>query len=469
MAEPLWRRSATELAGLVAEGDVSAREVVDAHLDRIDEVDGWLNALVLVDADGARTAADGVDRARAAGEALGPLAGVPFTVKDGLDLAGHPTTYGITAFADNVAPVDDPTIGRLRAAGAIPIGKTNQPEMAMRLATDNALFGLTRNPWHPDRTASGSSGGEGSAIASGMAPMGVGTDLGGSVRNPAYACGIAATKTSLGRLPVHGATPVAADPLLGRQWMAVAGPMARNVADLAAMLRVTVGRHPRDPRTVDVPYDGGGFARRAAVPTDLPGGPIHPDAREAVRRAGEALAAAGWDVVDAKPPEMERCYDLWGRLLGEDFPATLTALDEVMTDDGTHLMRSSIEFWPAGEVAPQMVHAERLGLARKWALFLDEFPVLVLPTWYQPPFAHGHDVVDDPDAVRALYDGVFTPITPANLLGLPATQVPAGCNDDGVPLGVQFMADRHREDRTLAAAAVVEAAHPPITPIDPVT
>ena len=468
MTDPLWQRTGTELVALMASVDVSAREVIEAHLERIDEVNGWLNAAVLVAADEARAAADATDRARAAGETLGPLAGVPFTVKDGLDLAGHPTTYGIPAFAGNVAPVDDPTIGRLRSAGAIPIAKTNQPEMAMRLATDNPLFGLTRNPWHPDRTASGSSGGDASAIASGMTPMGVGSDLGGSVRNPAYACGIAATKTSLGRLPVHGTSPRASEALLGRQLMAVAGPMARSVADLEAMLRVTVGRHPRDPRSVDVPHDGSSFVRRAAVPTDLPGGPIHPDAREAVRRAGEALAADGWEVVDATPPEMERCYDVWGRLLGEDFPMTMEALSAVISDDGAHLIRSSMVFWPAGEVAPQEVHVERHRLARQWALFLDEFPVLVLPTWYQPPFGHHDDLSDDLTVVRALYDSVFTPITPANVLGLPATQIPVGCNADGVPLGVQFMADRHREDRTLAAAAVVEAAHPPITPIDPV-
>ena len=179
-------------------------------------------------------------------------------------------------------------------------------------------------------------------------------------------------------------------------------------------------------------------------------------------------AADGWEVVDATPPEMERCYDLWGRLVGEDFPSTLAALGDVMSPDGAHLLRSSIDFWPAGEVAPQEVHAERMRLGRQWAMFLDEHPVLVLPTWYQPPFAHHGDVSDDPTVVRALYDAVFTLITPANMLGLPATQVPVGCNDDGVPLGVQFMADRHREDRTLVAAAVAEAAHPPITPIDPV-
>lgn len=468
MTDVLWKRTGTELAGLIASGDVSARQVVDDHLARIDEVNGWLNAIVLVVSDEARAAADAADRAIAAGVNVGPLHGVPFTVKDSLDLAGHPTTSGVPAHAGAVAPMDDPTIGRLRAAGAIPIAKTNLPEMGLRLATDNPLFGLTRNPWHPDRTAGGSSGGEASAIASGMTPMGVGTDLGGSVRNPAYCCGIASTKTSLGRLPVHGTTTMSSDPMGARQLMAVAGPMARSVADLEVMLGATVGRHPRDPRTVDVAYRGGPFVRRAAVPTDLPGGPVHADARQAVRRAADALADDGWEIVDITPPEMERCLEVWGHLLSLDFPTTLDAAGRFLSTDGTHLVRATIDFWPADAMTQQTCHTERFRLARDWTLFLDEYPVLVLPTWYYPPFAHHDDLSDDPATLRALYDGVFAPITPANLLGLPATQIPVGCNADGVPLGVQFMADRHREDRTLAAAAVVEAAHPPITPVDPV-
>ena len=463
----LWNRAGLELAAMIADGEVSSREVVDAHLERIHEVNGRLNAAVLLLEDSARSAADAADRVTSAGLPTGPFHGVPMTVKDGLDLAGHATTYGVEAFAHGIATLDDPGIGRLMAAGAIPIAKTNLPEMGMRLATDNPLFGLTRNPWHPDRTAGGSSGGEASAIASGMSPMGMGTDLGGSVRNPAYCCGIAATKTSLGRLPVAGSSPNAADPMVARQLMAVAGPMARSVADLEAMLRVTIGRHPRDPRTVDVAYDGTPVARRAAVPTDLPGGPVHPDARLAVQRAADALADAGWEVVDALPPEIERCYEVWGHLLGHDFPATLIGLDDVMSDAGSHLMRASMAFWPASGMASQVVHTERFRLARAWACFLDDHPVVVLPTWYQPPFDHHADLSEDPVAIRDLYDGVFTPIVPANLLGLPATQIPVGLNDGGRPLGVQFVADRHREDLTLAAATVVEATHPPITPIDP--
>jgi len=457
-----------DLAAMIASGLVSSREVIDAHLDRIDEVNGWLNAVVRVLADEARSAADAADLALASGAAVGPLHGVPFTVKDGLDLAGHPTSQGVESFADGIATLDDPCIGRLKAAGAIPIAKTNLPEMGLRLATDNPLFGLTRNPWHPDRTAGGSSGGEASAIASGMSPMGMGTDLGGSVRNPAYCCGIAATKTSLGRLPVCGSSPYAADPMVARQLMAVAGPMARSVADLEAMLRVTIGRHPRDPRTVDVAYDGVPVAKRVAIPTDLPGGLVHTDARRAVQRAADALADAGWEVVDTIPPELERCYEVWGHLLGHDFPATLAGLDDVISDAGRHLMLASMDFWPASGMASQVAHTERFRLARAWAGFFVEYPVVVLPTWYQPPFDHHDDLADDRVVLRTFYDGVFTPIVPANLLGLPATQIPVGLGSDGTPLGVQFMADRHREDLTLVAAAIVEEAFPPLAPIDPV-
>ena len=469
MGDELWQRTGVEMASMIATGEVSSREVVDAHLDRIHEVNGWLNAAVLVLADEARVAADAADRALADGEEVGRLHGVPFTVKDGLDLAGQPTTYGVEAFADGIAALDDPTIGRLRTAGAIPIAKTNLPAMGMRIATDNSLFGLTRNPWHPERTAGGSSGGEASAIAAGMAPMGMGTDLGGSVLNPAYCCGIAATKTSLGRLPVSGSSPNAADPMVARQLMSVAGPMARSVADLEAMLRITIGRHRRDPRTVNVPYDGAPAARRVAIPTDLPGGPVHPDAHRAAQRAADAMADAGWEVVDALPPEIERCYEVWGHLLGHDFPATLTGLDNVISDADSHLMRASMDFWPASGMTPQIAHTERFRLARAWAEFLAEYPVVVLPTWYQAPFDHHADLADDRLVLRALFDGVFTPIVPANLLGLPATQIPVGLGSDGTPLGVQCMADRHREDLTLVAAAIVEQAFPPLTPIQPAT
>ena len=190
MVEDLWKRTANDLAQMIAAGEASSLEVVDAHLDRIGEVNGWLNAVTRILAEEARTAAIDADAAVAAGEELGPLHGVPCTVKENVDVSGTATTQGLPAFAELIAPTDAPLVERLRGAGAIPIGRTNLPELGLRVSTDNPLHGLTRNPWHPDRTAGGSSGGEGSAIASGMSPLGLGNDIGGSVRNPAFCCGI---------------------------------------------------------------------------------------------------------------------------------------------------------------------------------------------------------------------------------------------------------------------------------------
>src|SRR3954469_1574894 len=191
MTEELWRRGAVELAGMIAEGSVSAREVVDAHLERIEAVNPHLNAITVVLAEQARAAADAADRAEGA---RGPLHGVPFTVKENIDLAGTPTTQGLVALAEAVSPVAAPQVERLRAAGAIPIGRTNLPDLGLRVHTDCSLRGLTRNPWHAGVTAGGSSGGEGAALASGMSPLGLGNDVGGSLRNPAHCCGIASIK-----------------------------------------------------------------------------------------------------------------------------------------------------------------------------------------------------------------------------------------------------------------------------------
>lgn len=464
----LWQWTGTGLAALIAASEVSSREVVDAHLDRIEAVNPHLNAVVHVMAGEARASADAADAAVAAGDPLGPLHGVPFTVKDNLDVAGAPTTAGLVRFADSMAVRDDPITERLRVAGGIPLGKTNLPELAMRLATDNPLFGLTRNPWHPDCTAGGSSGGDASAVAAGMTPLGVGTDLGGSVRNPAYCCGIATTKTSLGRLPTAGSSPSAALPYLGRQLMAVAGPMARSVADLEAMLRATIGRHPRDPRSVDAPFDGPPVARRVAFCAEVPGGPTHPDQVAAVHAAAAALDAVGWEVVEVLPPEMEQCYKVWGHVLATDIPRTLDDYTGTISDEGAHLLRHSANRWTDAAMPPQVAQQERYRLGRLWAEFLDEHPVLLLPTWCSRPFCHDDDLTDDLTALDDLYDGVFRPITPANLLGLPSTQVPAGVAD-GLPLGVQCYADLHREDLTLAAAGDIEAALGTITPIDPAT
>ena len=256
----IWQLSATELAHHIARRDLSSAEVVDAHLSRIDAVNPALNAVVRVLAEEARAGAALADRQLAVGEKVGPLHGVPFTVKENIDMAGLPTTWGVPALAQAVAPADAPVVERMRAAGAIPIGRTNLPDMALRLHTVSSLHGLTRNPWHPGRTAGGSSGGEAAALASGMSPIGLGNDIGGSLRNPANACGIASIRPSAGRVPDAGYVP-AEDRLLAAQLMNVQGPMARRVADVRLGLRILIGAHPRDPWSIDAPFDGPAMVR----------------------------------------------------------------------------------------------------------------------------------------------------------------------------------------------------------------
>ena len=302
----LWRRSAIDLAGLIARREASSAEVVEAHLARIAAVNPKLNAVVRLLADAARAGAAQADQQVAAGGPLGPLHGVPITVKENIDMAGLPTTQGVPALANLVAPVDAPVVERMRAAGAIPIGRTNLPDFAFRVHTDSTLHGLTRNPWDHGRTTGGSSGGDASALASGMAPLGLGNDIGGSLRNPANACGVASIRPSFGRVADASSTSPADRPLAA-QLMAVQGPMARRVADVRLGLRILSGAHPRDPWSLDVPFEGPAAAGpvRVAVVSAPPGDATDPVVTAATGAAADRLADAGYDVVEACPPRYE--------------------------------------------------------------------------------------------------------------------------------------------------------------------
>jgi amidase len=230
-ADALWAQSARRLADMIADRSVSSTEVVQAHLQRIDDVNPSLNAIVRRMDDSALELAARADSDLVAGRIHGPLHGVPFTVKENIDVAGTPTTNALVALAEAMAHRDAPVVERMRAAGGIPIGRTNLPEMGLRIHTDSALHGLTRNPWNSTRTAGGSSGGEASALASGMSPIGLGNDIGGSLRNPAHCCGVASIKPTAGVIP--WATDIPPTSLgLASQLMLVEGVLARRVADV---------------------------------------------------------------------------------------------------------------------------------------------------------------------------------------------------------------------------------------------
>jgi amidase len=466
----IWQLPAAELAQRIARRQLSSVEVVDAHLARIDAVNPALNAVVRVLADEARAAAVKADQKLAAGETIGPLHGVPFTVKENIDMAGLPTTWGVPALANAVAPVDAPVVERMRAAGAIPIARTNLPDMALRVHTDSSLHGLTRNPWHPGRTAGGSSGGEAAALASGMSPIGLGNDIGGSLRNPANACGIASIRPSAGRVPDAGYVP-AEDRLLAVQLMNVQGPMARRVADVRLGLRVLMGAHPRDPWSIDAPFEGPAPARpvRVAVLPEPPGGSIDPKIAAVVRRAAQALTDAGYVVEEACPPRYADAIGCWRRLIMGDFGSVLALLSPMMGADAMAFLNNfNQEIPPLADAASfSQLMAERDGIARAWSTFMADRPLLLSPTWTQLPFEHGFDSATPTGA--AATKELMRPVVPANLLGLPSACVPAGRDEaTGLPIGVLITGPRLRDDLCLDAAEAIEARLGLATPIDPV-
>jgi amidase len=461
----LWQLGALELAAKIRAREVSSREVLEAHLARVDAVNPHLNAIVRRLDDEARTAADVADKAVANGEPLGVFHGVPITVKENIDVAGTPTTQGISVLADAVSPVDAPSVERMRAAGAIPFARTNMPDLGFRVHTHSSLHGLTRNPHHPGRTAGGSSGGEGSAIAAGMSPLGLGNDIGGSLRNPAHCCGVASIKPSTGVVPMATLIPPE-DLTLSAQQMLAEGPLARHVSDLRAALLAIAGPHVRDPRSLPVHLTDlqPGERLRIALVDDPPGGTTHPEVAAAVRLAADLLADAGHDIVRSTPPGYEEVIDHWADLLRADIGVNRALLDMVMGEDGRAvldlLMSSGPE--PSLELSAQ-VQTARYRLMREWSAFFGEHPIILSPTWGHPPFEHDADLHDTDEHLR----DTLRPVTPANFLALPAAVVPCGLAD-GLPVGVQVIGDRFTDLRCLAIAEQLQDRVGVSTPIDPV-
>ena len=455
----LYEKSAHELAAMIRGKDVSSREVVQAHLDRIDQVNGDVNAVVVVMADEALAAADKAD----ASAPTGPFHGVPFTIKENIDFAGKPTTNGVPAFADALPVGDAPVVARMKAAGAVPLGRTNMPEMGLRLSTDNPLRGRTLNPWNKDVTAGGSSGGDGVALATGMTPFGLGNDIGGSLRNPAYCNGITSLKPTAGRIP-HVLSVEPQDGGMAVQAMLVEGPMTRSVTDLKMGLDVLAGRDIRDPVSVDAPLQGPPAPKKAALVTEIPGGPVPAATIAEIEKAGDILKAAGWQVEHAQPPELARVSEIWGFVLAADFSVLLPVLEHILTPPlHTVIGQLCEEFAPSKITSPEL-HSERSRLSRLWSAFFDTYPVVIGPTWACTPWPADADL-DPTSGLRTVEDTIRF-ITPGNALGLPSVALPMGVAD-GLPTGIQIYADLWREDLCLEAAGIVETAVTCPTPIDP--
>ena len=461
MADELWRKSANELASMIRAKDVSSREVVSSHLERIAAVNPRVNAVTVTLAESALAAADEAD----ASPSTGPFHGVPFTVKENIDCTGSATTSGLPVFADAMPAADAPVVARMKAAGAIPLARTNLPEMGFRITTDNPLRGRTNNPWDITRTAGGSSGGEAVSLATGMSPIGLGNDVGGSLRNPAYCCGITSLKPTTGRVPMVTSIPLAAQPNAFRL-MCVEGAMARSVADLKTAYRVLAGWHPQDPYSVPAALEGPAVDKKVALVTEMPDSTLPAATVAAIHRAGAELQSAGWQVEEVAAPELALVNELWGRVLSADIGSMLPLLEPIMSEAALGMLaRFFAEVEAFSPMSGTEVYCERDRLAVAWSALFQQYPVVIGPTWADLPFLHDADL--DPETGVETFRRRLQFITPGNLLGLPAVALPMGVAD-GLPTGVQIYADRWREDLCLEAASTIEARVGYITPIDPV-
>jgi amidase len=463
----LWRMGALELAEAIRRRVLSSREVIEAHLRRIEEVNPSINAITVVLADQALEAAAEADRISiVAGDRLPTLHGVPFTVKENIDLMGTPTTHGLKVLAEAYPSRNAPVVERLEMAGGIPLGHTNCSTITVRWHTESELWGSTVNPWNRSRTPGASSGGEAAALATGMSPLGVGNDGLGSLRWPAQCCGVSALKPTLGRIP-SASSIEPSDPAIGMQLTSVQGPMARKIADLRAAFAIMAGPTWRDPWTMPVPLRGPRLPIpiRVALVTDPGGQGVSPQVEEGVRRAADTLEQAGYRVEEIAPPSIDAAANALLQMLNTpDLRAMWQTMAPLLPAETQQFLTDF--YRAAGDPDPASVMQSfviRQTLLRAWGEFLETNPLVVAPIATDVPFVVGTDL-DEGQVAKTIH--VMRMAMAVNALGLPAVAVPVGVGD-GLPQVVQIVAGRYREDLCLDAAQAVEDRLGVITPLDP--
>ena len=456
--KPLWQWQATDIAAAVRRREISCREVTASVLARAQAINPRINALTEVLASEALASADAADQLAASGAALGALHGVPVTIKVNVDQAGHATTNGALPFRDHMAREDAPVVAHLRQAGAIIIGRSNTATYSSRWFTDNAVHGRTLNPWNAQVTPGGSSGGAAAAVASGMGALAHGNDIGGSIRYPAYACGVAGLRPTSGRIPAFNPSSTA-ERSITPQLMSVQGPLARTVADLRLGFHAMAQADARDPNWVPVPLElpAPPAPIRVALFRQCEGVPVHPAVRQALDDAARWLEQAGYVVEEAQLPHFLEAAALWRTLINDDSRRSIVAGVQAHGDEGR---RRSPAYMPAGD--PETGRdgfldalARRQTLARSWSVFMERHPLVLMPVSWQPPAPQDEDIASAQRAEALI--AAQSPLLATAMLGMPGLSVPTGVAN-GLPMGVQLMSWRWREDLLLQAGAVIEQA-----------
>jgi amidase len=465
MMTELWQLSATDLAALVRRKQASATEATRAALARLAVVNPRINAVVQEMPDQALSAAAALDAAIARGEDPGPLAGVPVTIKVNADQVGFATTNGLRIQQDVIAQQDNPVVTNLKRAGAIVIGRTNTPAFSLRWFTRNGLHGATKNPRDPAITPGGSSGGAAAAVAAGIGAIGHGTDIGGSIRYPAYACGTHGLRPTLGRVAAFNAS--GPERAIGAQLMAVSGPLARSIADLRLSLAALSQPDARDPWWTPAPLEGPAVPKSVALCIAPEGMPVQAPVEAALREAAKRLEAAGWAVkeVENTPPLREPAQlqaMLW---LAETRRGMNAAIAREDDPDANTIYGFMERLCPAPDLhAFQDALQKRAGLLRQWLLFFEIYPVVLMPVSGELPFPD-HDDVTGFERFSRMMEAQL-PQLGLPLLGLPGLTVTTGLVGRS-PVGVQLVAGRYREDLALAAGEAIEAGGVPAMPVDP--
>ncbi|MBX3523609.1 MAG: amidase family protein [Xanthobacteraceae bacterium] len=467
MITELWRLDASEQARLIRKGAISSVELTKETLARVDAVNPKINAIVDLMAGEALAAAEEADKKTRAGSPLGLLHGVPVTVKINVDFAGRANTNGVVAYKDNICKEDNPVVSNLKKSGAIIIGRTNTPAFSMRWFTDNALHGRTLNPWDKGVTPGGSSGGAAASLITGMGAIGHGNDIGGSIRYPAYACGLQGIRPSFGRVPTFNPSLPAERPHVA-QYASMQGPLARSIRDLRISLDAMAARDTRDPLWIPLPPVNvpNGRPTKVALFDEWSGCKADPQVADALKKSAQWLEDAGYIVERAAPPFFEDANQLWLRLVLNEGRFGMNQAIAQFGDDAIKKSYSSKE-----GIIPELdleTFVKELALRSKylraWNEFFEKYPVLLLPSSWKQPFPIDADL-NGGNAFVDLADAQ-SPQLATPILGLPGVAVSTGLAD-GVPMGVQLVTARFEETKALDAAEVIEACAPPVEVIDP--
>src|SRR3954468_3686127 len=463
--QDLWRLSAAEIATLVRTKKISAKDAATAALARLDSVNPKINAVVDHRPDEVLAQADAIDTAITRGEDPGALAGVPVTVKVNIDQQGFATTNGLNLQRDVIAKTNSPVVDNLRKAGAVILGRTNCPAFSYRWFTTNLIHGDTKNPRDPSITPGGSSGGAGAAVAAGIGHIAHGTDIAGSIRYPAYACGVHGLRPTIGRVAAFNAA--LPERPIGPQISAVSGPLARTIGDLRIALAAMAQPDARDPWWVPAPLEGPARAKRAALCLRPDGLEIAPEVAAALTDAAKRLERAGWTVQEIEiTPPLREAAELQTKLwLGDGYEAQLDAAEREGDPGALACLRGNRDkVQPFDAAAFSKALTRRATLVREWQLLFEDYAVLVIPVSGELPFADGLDRRDEASFARVWRAQM--PQIGIPFMGLPGLTVSTGLVGR-VPVALQVVSGRYREDLCLLAGEAIEAGGTPPSPIDP--